>query len=74
MLTLEYWLRLIRLPIEVGLAIAGYYSLLEAVSGWQFTFMYIMLLLFLIATITLEVMQLARIIIEKRQSKTKSAN
>jgi len=60
MASLEYWIRLIRLPFVIGLAIAGYLALLQVVStGWQHTFFLWMLLPFALATVILESLQLA---------------
>ncbi|MBA7586055.1 hypothetical protein ES708_28051 [subsurface metagenome] len=59
MAALEYWVRLVRLPFVIGLAVAGYLVLLKVSTGWQHTFFFWMLLPFALATVILECMQLA---------------
>jgi len=68
MLALEYWLRLIRLPFVIGLAVAGYLALWQVSTGWQHTFFLWMLWPFLLATIILEVMQISALLSRRRHS------
>ena len=66
MATLEYWLRLIRLPFVIGLAVAGYLALLQVSEGWQHTFFFWMLLPFLLTTVILECIQLSNVLRKKK--------
>ena len=66
MATLEYWVRLIRLPFVVGLSVAGYLALLNVSTGWQHTFFLWMLIPFLAATVILESIQLSNTLRKKK--------
>ena len=58
MATLEYWVRLVRLPFIVGFAVAGYFGLLQVAKGWEHTFLLWVFWPFILATIILETMLL----------------
>lgn len=68
MLALEYWLRLVRLPFVIGLAVAGYLALLQVSTGWQHTFFLWMLWPFLLATLILEIMLISALLSRRKHS------
>ena len=67
-MTIEYWVRLIRLPFVIGLALAGYLALLLVAEGWQRTFFMWMLLPFMLTTLFLEISQLVSALRRRRNS------
>jgi hypothetical protein len=71
MVTLGYWLRLIRLPFVISFALAAYLTLINIAKGWKHSFFIWMLWPFMVATIILEYLQLSTISRRKKHIQVK---
>jgi len=68
MKSVEFWLRCIRLPFVVGLAVAGYLGLVQISKGSGHAFFIGMLIPFTVVFTLLECIQLADALRKNKQS------
>jgi uncharacterized membrane protein (DUF485 family) len=61
MTKLELVVRYIRLPFLIAFAAAAYLAVLSVSKGWHHTFLFVMLWPFIVATLVLEFIEIAKL-------------
>ena len=68
---LEYWARVIRFPFVAGLAVVGYFAVVNLTSGNSHTVLHILFWPFYLATLFVEFLEINKLDPWKRKTKNK---